>query len=781
MADSRTRQAKRSPVTLKIKFKSATLDQFIERYSVDVSHGGIFIRTKDPLPVGTTMRFEFQLKDASPLIQGEGTVVWTREHDPKRVGVAPGMGVRFDRLTEGSQQILDRILAGKASKGSAKPAFSDTPTRVAPSPLVQDLARESKDNKIGLGSGSFSDERTDSTPLPMPIPFHSDADEFPEEAFEEATKVRSLDDLVAMSARPDASLGDLVSSSQAAQANRDDFDLGPAGNVAASASHHGGPRMPTEPTMPATPSLLTSQNELPSLGVMDPGMDEEEPTMAAVPFSASGPVAAPVFDHPSGPAHTAGGSGAAPLPAPPVVPPAITPPAPSGPAVAPSPPAAGSLQGDSEGDSGSLSASSSSMPIASAAPMPPTGGQLALEPAARKDSAAQVAHVSRTSTDDPGKSGGNRAAILAVIAVLLLGVAGGAYALFFRDGGTTTPPDPDQGAVANDTDSETAERPDTPVDPAPDSTDDGDQGTEETAGGNDDPAVVEASGSPDAGAGAAVAVAMAADAGESASESVEPAPPDVPRVPVLLRTVPAGATAELIDGDQDGATPLTLKIPEDRRSRVRISHPGYVTQEVELDPRKRRPSRVKLAAEPWVLQFSSEPEGARVYVDGRRVPGKTPNELVLTQSMRSKQRLKISMRVSGHEKLDISFLTSELEREGTSMVGVVEGTLVKAKAPVRPRRPRDNGGGDSGSGDGDSGSGDGGDSGGDSSSGSSDGAEGSSGDGDPGSGDGDSQPENLDSPAGGDEGGSGSSDNGGGQSTPDKESDSPEPGSDGAG
>ena len=105
--DPNTRQAKRTPVTLKIKFKSATLEEFIERYAVDVSHGGIFIRTKEPLAVGTTMKFEFQLKDASPLIGGEGTVVWTRENDPARPGVAPGMGVRFDRLADGSQALPD--------------------------------------------------------------------------------------------------------------------------------------------------------------------------------------------------------------------------------------------------------------------------------------------------------------------------------------------------------------------------------------------------------------------------------------------------------------------------------------------------------------------------------------------------------------------------------------------------------------------------------------------------------------------------------------------------
>src|SRR5688572_15721783 len=144
MSELHTRKEKRTPVTLKIKFKSATLDQFIERYSVDVSHGGIFIRTKDPLAVGTQLRFEFQLQDASPLISGDGTVVWTREFDPSRVGVAPGMGVRFDRLASESQQVLDRILAQKGKDGLEPKFDSLTPvaekTKVAPAPLVSGLA-----------------------------------------------------------------------------------------------------------------------------------------------------------------------------------------------------------------------------------------------------------------------------------------------------------------------------------------------------------------------------------------------------------------------------------------------------------------------------------------------------------------------------------------------------------------------------------------------------------------------------------------------------------------
>jgi uncharacterized protein (TIGR02266 family) len=107
----------KAPLTMKIKFKSANLEQFIERYSVDVSKGGIFIRTKEPQAVGTSLRFEFQLQDGTPLIVGEGTVVWNRSPDPSKPSVAPGMGVRFDKLTTDSQERLDQILAEKARRG----------------------------------------------------------------------------------------------------------------------------------------------------------------------------------------------------------------------------------------------------------------------------------------------------------------------------------------------------------------------------------------------------------------------------------------------------------------------------------------------------------------------------------------------------------------------------------------------------------------------------------------------------------------------------------------
>src|SRR5947209_7265200 len=176
----------RTPITLKIKFKSANLDQFIARYSVDVSRGGIFIRTKEPLAVGTQLKFEFQLQDASSLISGEGTVVWIREHDPARSGVAPGMGVRFDKLAPQSQQILDRILNEKGKRGEAQmesrfdagvrasaSASGNISTQAAAASAVKPLAH----NDFGGGDSKSH------TPLPAPAPgLDAGADEFGEES-----------------------------------------------------------------------------------------------------------------------------------------------------------------------------------------------------------------------------------------------------------------------------------------------------------------------------------------------------------------------------------------------------------------------------------------------------------------------------------------------------------------------------------------------------------------------------------------------------------------------
>src|SRR5512136_951360 len=124
-------------ITLRIRFKSASLDEFIGRYGADVSPGGIFIRTKQPVEVGTSLQFDFSLADGSSLLSGTGTVAWVRESDPGRANSVPGMGLRFDKLTPESQHHHQVILAEKARKEGKASATPYPPTAfVAPASRI---------------------------------------------------------------------------------------------------------------------------------------------------------------------------------------------------------------------------------------------------------------------------------------------------------------------------------------------------------------------------------------------------------------------------------------------------------------------------------------------------------------------------------------------------------------------------------------------------------------------------------------------------------------------
>ncbi|MCS6914523.1 MAG: TIGR02266 family protein [Myxococcales bacterium] len=110
MAAEDSRTAERLPVAMRIKLKYADVDTFIQRYAVNISRGGVFIATRSPKPVGTLLRFEFQLASSLPVLRGEGQVIWVRPFDPEQPRRVHGMGVRFTRLDAESRQIVERAL-----------------------------------------------------------------------------------------------------------------------------------------------------------------------------------------------------------------------------------------------------------------------------------------------------------------------------------------------------------------------------------------------------------------------------------------------------------------------------------------------------------------------------------------------------------------------------------------------------------------------------------------------------------------------------------------------
>ncbi|MDJ0765909.1 MAG: PilZ domain-containing protein [Myxococcota bacterium] len=162
------RRDPRQPIALEIRFKSATLADFVNRHSRDISRGGIFVKTKSPMPSGTLIKFDVSIGDNQSIIQGVGRVVWRRLEDTSEDAPA-GMGIKFIKLDPTSQDNLNAILEGKpeglaaegeapvlAEKSASKPPKPIAPVRPSASP------REAKRTMIGLGT--IPPRRKDSRP-----------------------------------------------------------------------------------------------------------------------------------------------------------------------------------------------------------------------------------------------------------------------------------------------------------------------------------------------------------------------------------------------------------------------------------------------------------------------------------------------------------------------------------------------------------------------------------------------------------------------------------------
>jgi len=89
-----------------INHEFASVDQFIDEYVINISRSGVFIRSDDPLPVGTRVNLRFTvIQDELETIEGLGEVVRTVER-----GREKGMGVVFVELSQVSKELIERIL-----------------------------------------------------------------------------------------------------------------------------------------------------------------------------------------------------------------------------------------------------------------------------------------------------------------------------------------------------------------------------------------------------------------------------------------------------------------------------------------------------------------------------------------------------------------------------------------------------------------------------------------------------------------------------------------------
>jgi type IV pilus assembly protein PilZ len=101
------RQHRRYQVCLSVDYSDG--DHFLFAYIENISEMGIFIRTDNPLPVGTELTLRFRLKGAD-LLELDGEVTWVNPVRPGGENLNPGMGVRFlDLSPDQREQVVDAV------------------------------------------------------------------------------------------------------------------------------------------------------------------------------------------------------------------------------------------------------------------------------------------------------------------------------------------------------------------------------------------------------------------------------------------------------------------------------------------------------------------------------------------------------------------------------------------------------------------------------------------------------------------------------------------------
>lgn len=89
-------------VTINKEFDS--FDQFIQEYVTNISKSGVFVRTEEPLAIGTEVDLRFTvIMDSIETIEGTGLVVRVQQNPA-------GMGVVFKELSSYSEQLIRKLL-----------------------------------------------------------------------------------------------------------------------------------------------------------------------------------------------------------------------------------------------------------------------------------------------------------------------------------------------------------------------------------------------------------------------------------------------------------------------------------------------------------------------------------------------------------------------------------------------------------------------------------------------------------------------------------------------
>jgi type IV pilus assembly protein PilZ len=106
-SDRDKRAAERLPIRMLVEYESS--EDFLIDYTANMSIGGMFIQTSNPLEVGTRFRLRFRIPGRDEPVDTIGEVCWVLT--PEEAGcMQPGMGVRFEELAAKDRNAVESML-----------------------------------------------------------------------------------------------------------------------------------------------------------------------------------------------------------------------------------------------------------------------------------------------------------------------------------------------------------------------------------------------------------------------------------------------------------------------------------------------------------------------------------------------------------------------------------------------------------------------------------------------------------------------------------------------
>jgi len=147
MSDERRKES-RAPFEVRVEYR--TVGSFLSDWTANLSKGGMFIQTENPLNIGTQIRLVFSLPGIPLLFDLNGEVKWSK-HTPSEDN-PPWMGVEFVELDERIRKRIEAYLEKNAEE-------------------IPDSLRKPKPRiEVNRSSGSSAERNEVTQPNARPLP-----------------------------------------------------------------------------------------------------------------------------------------------------------------------------------------------------------------------------------------------------------------------------------------------------------------------------------------------------------------------------------------------------------------------------------------------------------------------------------------------------------------------------------------------------------------------------------------------------------------------------------